>query len=243
MPIMAETAASGTGPPGPFSRRRAASHGEVRLPASVSVVVAGVLHTLLPSALLLEPRWLIPTFEALLLVALSIINPTRMTTETRLSRWLSVLLAALIIVTNMISLGYVLQQLTAAHPSNGRDLLLAAVQVWITNMIAFALVFWELDRGGAVARLPSSDITMQRADFLFPQDDPRVAQLELGRADEHWLPMFIDYLYLSITNSVAFSPTDTMPLTGRAKTLMAVESIAALVTSVLVIARGVNILA
>jgi uncharacterized membrane protein len=108
-------------------------------------------------------------------------------------------------------------------------------------MIAFALVFWELDRGGAVARLPSSGVPKGRADFLFPQDDTKVGRLAMG-GNVEWLPMFFDYLYLSITNSVAFSPTDTLPLTSRAKALMAFEAILAMVTSLLVVARAVNVL-
>ena len=125
---------------------------------------------------------------------------------------------------------------------SGRELLLAALQVWLTNMIAFALVYWELDRGGAVARLPSSDLPEGRADFVFPQDDPVTAELALGVADERWIPVFIDYLYMSITNSTAFSPTDTLPLTTRAKALMSFESLAAMITTLLAIARAVNIL-
>jgi hypothetical protein len=101
-------------------------------------------------------------------------------------------------------------------------------------------VFWEIDRGGAVARLPSSSVPAKRHDFLFPQDDPDVARRAFGV--ETWMPVFVDYLYVSLTNSVAFSPTDTLPLTTRAKVLMGLESVAALVTSLLVIARAVNIL-
>jgi hypothetical protein len=83
---------------------------------------------------------------------------------------------------------------------------------------------------------------VRRADFLFPQDDEKVATLALGSSELVWLPLFVDYLYLSITNSTAFSPTDTLPLTSRAKMLMSFEAIAALVTSLLVVARAVNIL-
>ena len=227
--------------PGRFSRHVAVRRGEVRLPASIAVIVAGTLHALLPTRVLFEPRWLIPVLEALLLVALTFVNPNRMTTETRVSRVAGIVLVSIIIITNTISLIHVLDLLIAAHPQDGRDLLLAAGQVWITNMIAFALVFWELDRGGAVARGPAADVPTRRADFYFPQDDKRVARLAMG-VNAEWLPVFIDYLYLSITNSVAFSPTDTLPLTSRAKALMSVEAILAMVTSLLVVARAVNIL-
>jgi hypothetical protein len=149
---------------------------------------------------------------------------------------LGLVLVGVVIATNLVSLGYLMHELTALHVTNGRELLLAALQVWLTNIVAFALVFWELDRGGAVARLPSSDKPQQRADFLFPQDDPRVAGVT------PWIPMFVDYLYVSITNSTAFSPTDTLPLTTRAKALMSLQATIALVTALLVIARAVNVL-
>jgi hypothetical protein len=228
--------------PGRFSRHMAARHGEVRWPASVAVLVAGTLHTALPSRLLFEPRWLVAVLEGLLLIAVIAVNPTRMTSETAWSRRAGLALVTVIIVTNTISLVHVLDLLIYAHAHEGRDLLLAAGQVWITNIIAFALAFWELDRGGAVARLPTSDRPTGRADFMFPQDDARVARLAMGSDSVVWLPIFVDYLYLSITNSTAFSPTDTMPLTSRAKMLMSFEAIAALVTSLLVVARAVNIL-
>lgn len=223
-----------------FSHRTAARHGEVRLPASIAIAVAAAMYAVLPHDLLFGPRWLIPSVEIALLATLVVINPTRLTTETRLSRAASLALVTVIIVTNTASLVLLMRDLTSTQPTAGRDLLVAALQVWVTNMIAFALVFWELDRGGAIARLPSSAVPAKRHDFLFPEDDPDVAKRALGV--ETWMPMFIDYLYVSLTNSVAFSPTDTLPLTTRAKVLMGLESIAALITSLLVIARAVNVL-
>jgi uncharacterized membrane protein len=215
--------------------------GEVRLIPGLAVVAAALIYAALPHDLLFVPRWLIPGIEAVLLVVLVIVNPRRLTTETNLSRMASLALVAVIIVTNTVSLVLLLRQLTSADPTAGRELLLAAAQVWGTNVIAFALVFWELDRGGPVARLPSSDVPAERHDFLFPQDDPDIARQALG-GDEPWMPVFVDYLYVSITNSIAFSPTDTLPLTTRAKLIMGFESLAALITSLLVIARAVNII-
>jgi uncharacterized membrane protein len=228
------TAASGAGHP--LSHRNAARHGEVRLPASIAVVVAAGLHAALPGALLVEPRWVIPAIELALLVPLFAVNPMRLTRETSASRVVGLVLVGVVIATNLVSLGYLMHELTSLHVANGRELLLAALQVWLTNIVAFALVFWELDRGGAVARLPSSGKPERRPDFLFPQDDAQVA------GSMPWIPMFVDYLYVSITNSTAFSPTDTLPLTTRAKALMSLQAIIALVTSLLVIARAVNVL-
>ncbi len=218
-----------------LSHRSAARHGETRLLPAVAVVAAAASQAVLPSGLLLEPRWVIPVIELALLVPLVAINPSRLTRETRASRIGGLVLAGVVIVTNLISLGYLLRELTALHVTNGRDLLLAALQVWLTNMVAFALVYWELDRGGAVARGPSNDAAPQRADFWFPQDDPDVHEPE-------WIPTFVDYLFVSVTNSTAFSPTDTLPLTTRAKMLMSVQALIAMVTSLLVIARAVNVL-
>jgi hypothetical protein len=228
---------------GHLSHHSAVRHGEVRFIPALAIVVAALSYAALPHDLLFVPRWLIPGVEAALLVALVLVNPRRLTTETKLSRVASLFLVSLIILTNTVSLALLLRDLTSAQPTAGRDLLLAAAQVWGTNMIAFALVFWELDRGGAVARLPSSDVPAQRHDFLFPQDDPDTARLAMGSSDGLWMPVFVDYLYLSMTNSIAFSPTDTLPLTTRAKVLMAFESLAAMITSLLVIARAVNIIA
>jgi hypothetical protein len=117
--------------------------------------------------------------------------------------------------------------------SEGKPLILAAMQIWLTNVIVFGLWYWELDRGGPNARCHPHP---RNPDFLFPQmGTPEVAPLG-------WTPRFLDYLYLAFTNATAFSPTDTMPLTVLAKTLMAAQSIASLITVSVVAARAVNIL-
>jgi hypothetical protein len=113
------------------------------------------------------------------------------------------------------------------------QLLLNALVVWLTNVIVFGLLFWELDQGGPLRRL-----TLGRSipDFQFPQDiNPELAP-------RSWQPRLLDYLYTSLTNSLALSPTDTMPLSREAKSLMALESVVSNVLVVLVIARAVNVL-
>lgn len=116
----------------------------------------------------------------------------------------------------------------------GRQLLFSAGIMWLTDTIAFGLAFWELDCGGPVARALGDRVG---PDFQFPQDE----NPQLARAG--WAPHLWDYLYLSLTNSIAFSPTDAMPLTRPAKALMAAESTLSAVTVLLVAARAVNILA
>jgi hypothetical protein len=226
------TAASGAGHP--LSHRNAARHGEVRLPASIAVVVAAGLHAALPGALLVEPRWVIPAIELALLVPLFAVNPMRLTRETSASRVVGLVLVGVVIATNLVSLGYLMHELTSLHVANGRELLLAALQVWLTNIVAFALVFWELDCGGPVARALAT--ARRKPDFQFPQDE----NPELARDD--WAPRLFDYAYVSLTNAIAFSATDAMPLTRPAKAFMAAESMLAALTILLVAARAVNIL-
>ena len=212
---------------------------EVRLPAASAVLVAIALYLLLPNELLIGPRWVIPAIEALLLLPLVVINPRRFTRETRWSRLISVTLTIVLIGANLTSLGMLLHALTERHSTaQARQLLVAALQIWLTNIIAFGIVFWELDRGGAVARNDRSRVREQPPDFRFPQDE----DADTADGSHRWIPTFVDYLYVSVTNSTAFSPTDTMPLTVRAKLLMSVQAMAALVTSLLVIARAVNTL-
>jgi hypothetical protein len=219
--------------------------GEARLPAAVAVLVAIALYALLPEHLLVGPRFVIPTLGVLLLVALVVINPRRLTRQTRFSRLASLALVGLIGAANGVALVMLLDALLASQVKDGRALLIAALQVWLTNIIVFGLAFWELDRGGPVARTQKPRDQMNPADFRFSQDenDDAVAEVAAGSSKTSgWVPALHDYLYVSLTNSTAFSPTDTMPLTGRAKLLMGVESSSALIVSVLVIARGVGIL-
>jgi len=116
----------------------------------------------------------------------------------------------------------------------GRQLLMSGGVVWLANAIAFGLAYWELDSGGPVARALSEE--PRKPDFQFPQDEnPQLAR-------EGWAPRLMDYFYVSLTNAMAFSPTDSMPLTRPAKTLMAAESTLSAVTILLVAARAVNIL-
>jgi hypothetical protein len=224
-----------------LSRRRVAA-GENRLPPALAVVVAIVIYSSLPGSVLFSYRVSIPAVEVLLLGALIATNPRRMTRESRWSRWVSVALATVVIVTNMGSLGLLIHTLTEKSPG-GAGLLVAGMQVWATNVIGFALLYWELDRGGPVARRRLRRPELPDADWRFSQDENDDAVAEVRRTSSEsseWVPVFVDYLYLSVTNSSAFSPTDTMPLTSRAKVLMALQATAALLTSLLVIARAVG---
>jgi hypothetical protein len=227
------------------SSARSGRRGEPRFPAVVAVLVAMALYALLPETLLVLPRLLIPALGVLLLIAVTVINPRRLTRQTRFSRVASLALVALIGLANTVSLVMLLRELLASQVQDGRALLVAALQVWLTNVIVFGLAYWELDRGGPVTRTQKPREQIPPADFRFSQDENHdtVSEVAVGSSKTSgWVPALHDYLYVSLTNSTAFSPTDTMPLTGRAKLLMGVEATSALIVSVLVISRGVGIL-
>jgi hypothetical protein len=227
----------------PTSRRD--RQGEHRLPPAIAIVVAVVLYALLPEQLLLGPRLLIPSLEIVLLAAVIASNPRRLNRQTRLSRTASLVLTGVVLISNLFALALLVHDLVANNQSDAKALLLAALQVWATNVIAFGLLYWELDRGGPVSRSQRRRQDLPLADFRFTQDEDAdtVVEVAAGSSEKSdWIPTLVDYLYLSTTNSSAFSPTDTMPLSSRAKVLMGVQATAALVTSLLVIARAVGAL-
>jgi hypothetical protein len=220
-----------------------ARRGEARLPSTLVVVAAIALYALLPEQLILGPRLVIPALEVVLLAALVIVNPRRMTRDNPWERAAALTLVGLIAVANAMALVLLLRQLVTTGNSRAVELLIAAGQVWLTNVIVYGLAFWELDRGGPVARTHLPRHELARADFRFPQDEDHdtVHEVQVGSSKiSDWVPAIVDYLYVSLSNSSAFSPTDTMPLSTRAKILMGIESTSALVISVLVIAKGVG---
>ena len=210
------------------------STGESRLPPLIAVTVAIALQVVLPNTIIrsLGPRWLVPALEVALLIALVIANPHRVDREESNLRLLSLAMIAVITLANLIDLGELIRALLEVSHAAGRDLVFASVPIWITNVIAFGLWYWELDRGGVSARMLPAH---RQPDFLFPQ-------MTLPGSSPGWSPKFVDYLYTSFTNATAFSPTDTMPLTPWAKLLMMLQSLASLLTVALVISRAVNIL-
>jgi hypothetical protein len=207
---------------------------ENRIPVVVAIAVAVVLQSLLPDRYGLNPRWLIPALEVVLLIVLTAINPIRLTRASTVGKYLSLLVVAAITVDNAISAGLLDHDiLTAKASGDAIGLLGSGGAIYITNVIAFGVWFWELDRGGPIARMAGKS---PHPDFLFPQmTSPHLAP-------PRWRPRFLDYLYVSFTNVMAFSPTDTMPMSRWAKVLMSIESAIALSTVALVIARAVNVL-
>ncbi|CAN5551418.1 hypothetical protein BH09ACT4_BH09ACT4_24950 [soil metagenome] len=202
---------------------------EHRWPALIAIAIAIIIYTLLPAHDQLVPRWIVPVLAGSMLIPLLILNPHHFTRETQWSRWLSIGIAVLLTGANQVEVvGTIvhLVQGTSAAPT----VLLSALQVWLTDVVAFALIFWELDRSGPFARRMGGG---SAPDFRFPQEDNGTTQ---------WMPGFVDYLYFSLSNMMAFSPTDVMPLTPRAKGFMAAQAFTGFVLLALVISRAVNIL-
>jgi hypothetical protein len=232
--------------PQPGAGHGAEHPGEARLPAAIAILVAIGLYAALPNRLVLGPRFLVPALELALLIPLLLVNPGRMTREDVWLRRTSLGLLLVIAVTNTSALGLLLHALlTTRNNALGTTLIVGAGQVWATNIVVYGLAFWELDRGGPVVRTQHPREELPVADFRFPQDEDDDAVTEVAKrsaAKSGWVPGLIDYLYVSVTNSTAFSPTDTMPLSPRAKLLMTAQGVSAMLTMVLVIARGVNLL-
>lgn len=208
--------------------------GEHRLPIIVAILVVVGAQLIVRPKYGLHPRWLAPVLEVLLLAVLTALNPIRMTRASRLGKFLSLAMVAAITVDNVVSA--TLLDAAIVRGTVGSDavaLLSSGAAIYVTNVIAFGFWFWEIDRGGPFAR--AAGFT-PHPDFLFPQmTSPHFAP-------DDWEPRFLDYLYVSFTNAVAFSPTDTMPLTRKVKSLMTLQSAVALSTTALVIARAVNVL-
>ena len=219
--------------------------GEVRLPATVATVIGIALYATLPNQLLGAARFFVAGLLIVLLIPLVAANPKRMTRDDRRLRILSMVFVVLVLLANTAAFVTLVHALVTGKAESGTTLLLAALQVWLANIIGFGLLYWQLDRGGPVVRSTKDRGELPAADWRFSQDEDDDASDEVARGASKrsdWRPRFVDYLYMSTTNSTAFSPTDTMPLSPRAKLLMGTQSIEALLVSVLVIARGVSLL-
>jgi uncharacterized membrane protein len=206
---------------------------EHRWPVVAFTLVALVIYLLLPNSVQFLPNWLVPSLGLLILVPLVAVNPRRLGRETNLSKWLSVGFAIALASINQVYVVLIVRELVNGQAS-GPSVLLTALAVWITNVIAFALIYWEIDRGGPVARRIAGYRDDAQQDFRFPQEEPG--------SQPHWMPVFFDYVYFSLSNMMAFSPTDVMPLTTRAKALMGYQALTGFVLLALVISRAVNIL-
>jgi uncharacterized membrane protein len=218
------------------ARREARVEATVFVAAALGVLVLLAVVSLQADWELVGLRgwvWLILCIPEALLIGGLVAN-SRVSDHRRGHRllWLFI---TLVVVGNLVGLFVLIAALLTEDTAelSGAQLLVSGAAVWLTNLVVFGLTFWMLDGGGPVERATSGRGT---PDFLFPQD----ATPE--RAPSGWYPRLEDYVYIALTNGIAFSPTDAMPLTRRAKASMAVDSIVSIAVVLLVAARAVNVL-
>jgi hypothetical protein len=202
-------------------------------PAQVTVLAAILLSFNLPPSLTIQQVWLIPAIESVLLFGLVASTPWVPAHRHPRRRLVSLGLVGIASASNLVNLALLVHVLLSGKPTTGTELVIAGAEIWVTNVLLFTVWYWQLDRGGPIAR---------RADPLLPPDFlfPQMTRDDLGGMN--WRARYIDYIYTSFTNATAFSPTDTMPLTPTAKMLFLVQSGASLVTVGMVFARAINIL-
>jgi uncharacterized membrane protein len=198
------------------------------------VLAALLLDLALPEKLTIGPSWLLPSVEGLLLVGLSIASSHPQARHSEARRYVAIFLIALVSAVNVLALALLSHYLLHGRVSNGRELIFSGIALWGTNVLLYGLWYFELDRGGPLARITGDE---EYPDFLFVQMSDGAQY-----APATWKPRMIDYLYTSFTNAAAFSPTDTMPLSAAAKWLMTSQALVSLWIVILVVARAVNIL-
>jgi hypothetical protein len=216
---------------------RRETSGELRWPVALVTTVGGLLQVAVPGRLaLVSPSWVLPAAQGALLLVLITANPHRINRQSRTMRSLSLVLGALLTLANGWSVARLAIGIThGGTPQPAAQLLVTGAAIWLTNVIVFALWYWEFDRGGPAAR--ALNLGNRYPDFQFPQ---MVSPQSMVSPD--WEPVYIDYLFLAFTNAAAFSPTDVMPMSRWAKAAMTVQAVISIVTVALVVSRAINIL-
>jgi uncharacterized membrane protein len=197
--------------------------------AQAAILLAILLQLTLSDTLRVGPRFLVAGLELLLVFGIGYTGPRRHKEAATTHQTISVLLIGLVSIANAGQLALLIRALIDGTDLPGKSLLTGALAIFITNIIMFGLWYWELGSPGLSGHHEGD----QDEHFQFPQN----------QTNKSWRPTFSDYLYISLTNSTAFSPTDTLPLTHAAKALMSAQALISLLTVVLVTARAVNILA
>ncbi len=209
--------------------------GESRWPMASAVLIVIALTFALPRSLIVRPRAATPIVEAMLLFLVIIRDPGRIDRLSKPVRAASRALISLLLLSTLVCTAQLIAQLVrgGAAANSASALLTAGGIVWVSNCITFGLLYWEFDSGGPAARAHGLP---EHPDFAFPQ------QLSPELAPQDWRPRYVDYLYLGFTNSIAFSPTDVLPMRRWNKLAMMGQAAISLALLGLVIARAVNVL-
>ena len=208
---------------------------EPRWPPTLAILVVLLVMIELPPHVLVRPIWVSRLAGLAALVPMAAVALTTASTRwLRIERTIIMLIAVAYIANTIIELADMIGIITL-HPPESRSLALltSSVTIWVTNVLTFSLLYWQIDRGGPYARASQLRV---HPDWLFPQ---------AGIPEDvppDWRPLFLDYLSLGYNTATAFSPTDVLPLTRRAKMLMMAESTISLLTIAFVAACAVNVL-
>jgi uncharacterized membrane protein len=197
----------------------------------IGILAIGILYLALPQRLTVGPSWLLLAIEVALLIPLIIIWMTRRPIPHLTIRLLAFAILAVATAALAASIGLLINILPNVTNKEAGLLLRSAALLWCTNILVFALWYWEVDGGGPHRRQHTGH---QAADFMFPQ------QVDGNKTG--WVPEFVDYLFVAFTGATALSPADTYPLTRRAKLLMMIEAMLSLTVIILLAARAINIL-
>lgn len=215
-------------------RWRSVTEPESRRPvfAAALVVIAG--QAWVGRSLGLDPFWLMPAVSTVLLAASIAVYEGRDEPGVP-QRLLAHALNAVLVLATAVSLGWLVRGVFFGASLPAPGLLFAGLALWLVNMVVFALIYWELDGGGPEAR--AGGYKDRYPDFVFPQHQADQERLTPAT----WKPGFYDYLYVSLTSAIAFSPTDTMPYSRPAKLTMGVESLLSFAILAVLVARAVNV--
>lgn len=210
-------------------------HREPRILPVIAVLVLPIFSAALPGKYQLMPRGIPFTIGVALAIPMVLAGLSPMNrTFVRLERIAAAIVIPFAVALEIALLTLLFINMVKAHsPLSGLTLLTTSIALWVNNIVIFALIYWQIDRGGPAGRLSG---WRGRSDFTFPRGDP------CDNVPEDWQPSFADYLAVAFNTATAFSPTDVLPLRVRAKMLMMVESFISLVTVVAVGARAINIL-
>jgi hypothetical protein len=211
------------------------THIENRLLVALAVLAVFLVLTLLPGRVKTFPVWVPDTLiVAFVGSELALWLATVKTMWLRIEKLVIVTFVLVAGVALIANLGYLLRQMVNGSTRlSSLTLLESSIAVWATNLLLFSIVYWRIDRGGPEAR---ANHIATKPDWLFPQEEAP------DKAPAEWRPTFVDYLFLAFSTATAFSSTDVLPITSRAKSLMMIESVVSLVTLIAVVARAINTL-
>jgi hypothetical protein len=220
----------------PVTPLRAAGRGEHWWPVALAIIVVAGLHVVLPAKYRANPPWVGPAVLLALLAVLIIGDPGRIDRQKTWLRITTSTMIAFITVANLFAAAHLVRDIITSNKlfdGNATGLLATGGVIWVTNVIAFGLWYWDLDRGGAAARAHHPQANPA---FVFPE------MLLTGYAPATWVPEFADYLSLAFWTATAFGPTDVSAIKRWAKLMMMTEAAVSLGIGALVIARAINIL-